>query len=390
MSATSLVLGLLLWFQGAPARPGVVTGQLHALDGSPAIAVRVAAMPVPTSNAKPEDGVQYFTYPPPEASALTDKEGRYRLNNLPPGRYYIMAGAFGEPTYYPGLAAMETATAINVTSGGSTPNLDFKLLKLLGGKIGGRLSAGARDPQLKATLLGGKLEELLDVQIGADGTFEFGHVPPGTYLVGLFPRPAGFSSLVVPVGDKDVADLQLTLPPTRTVSGRIVVDNGPLPHSLLAFSTNQSYVSAPVNPDGTFSVKLHAARHHVDLAGMPVGYSVSSVRIGPQDALEGFAVANADISGVVINVSAPRRLPRIHGSVTGLAADRLASTKVELTGPIVGSLQAPVQSDGSFDFATVIPGLYRLRLLQVPGFTPMNVTVAGWDTTQVQVAMPAR
>jgi hypothetical protein len=93
---------------------------------------------------------------------------------------------------------------------------------------------------------------------------------------------------------------------------------------------------------------------------------------------------------VVINVSAPRRLPRIHGSVTGLAADRLASTKVELTGPIVGSLQAPVQSDGSFDFATVIPGLYRLRLLQVPGFTPMNVTVAGWDTTQVQVAMPAR
>jgi hypothetical protein len=390
VSATSLALALLLWFQGPPARPGVVTGQLRALDGSPAIAVRVAAMPVPTSNAKPEDGVQYFTYPPPEASTLTDKEGRYRLNNLPPGRYYIMAGAFGEPTYYPGIAAMETATAINVTPSGSTPNLDFKLLKLLGGKIGGRVNAAARDPQLKATLLGGKLEELLDTAIAADGSFEFGHVPPGTYLVGLFPRPPGFSSLVVPVGDKDATGLELTLPPTRTLSGRIVVDNGPLPHSLLAFSTDNSYVSANINPDLTFSVKLHAARQHVDLAGMPVGYSVSSVRIGSQDALEGFAVGNADLSGMVITVSAPKRLPKIHGSVTGLAADRVASTKVELAGDIIGVLQATVQRDGSFEFATVIPGLYRLRLLEVPGFKPMEITVAGWDTTQVQVAAPAR
>jgi hypothetical protein len=347
-------------------------------------------MPVPTSTAKPEDGVQYFTYPPPESSTLTDKEGRYRLNNLPPGRYYIMAGAFGEPTYYPGTAAMEMGTAINIASGSNTQNLDFKLLKLLGGKIGGRVNASARDPQIKATLLGGKLEELLDTPIAADGSFEFGHVPPGTYLVGLFPRPPGFSSLVVPVGDKDATGLELTLPPTRSVSGRIVIDNGPLPHSLLAFSTNQSYVSSNINPDGSFTVRLHAARHRVDLAGMPVGYSVSSVKIGSQDATEGFAVGNSDISGVVITVSAPRRLPRIQGSVTGLAADRLAAAKVELTGPIIGSLQAPLKPDGSFDFAAVIPGLYRLRLLQVPGFSPMNVTVAGWDTTQVQVAVPNR
>src|SRR5579871_2946437 len=83
-------LALILLLQGAP-RPGTVTGQLRTLDGAPAISVRVAAMPVPTSNAKPEDGVQYFTYPPPEASTLTDTQGRYRLTNLPPGRYYIMA-----------------------------------------------------------------------------------------------------------------------------------------------------------------------------------------------------------------------------------------------------------------------------------------------------------
>jgi hypothetical protein len=346
-------------------------------------------MPVPTSNAKPEDGVQYFTYPPPESSTLTDNQGRYRLTNLPPGSYYIMAGAFGEPTYYPGTAGMETAMPVTLGPGSTSANLDFKLLRLLGGKVAGHVKAtGARDPQLKATLLGGKLEELLDAPIAADGTFEFGHVPPGTYLVGLFPRPPGFSSAVVKVGDRDVSGIELVAPPTQVVSGKIVVQNGPLPHALLAFSTASSYVSATLNPDGTFSAKLHQARHRVDLAGMTVGYSVESVKVGTQDAMEGFAVGDKDISNIVITVNAPKRLPKIHGTVTGLAAAQLASTKVEVTGEINGSLQAGIQQDGSFEFPAVIPGLYRLRLTGVPDFKTMDVVVAGWDTTEVTV--PAR
>lgn len=382
-------LALILLLQGAP-RPGTVTGQLKTLDGAPAISVRVAAMPVPTSNAKPEDGVQYFTYPPPEASTLTDNQGRYRLVNLPPGRYYIMAGAFGVPTYYPGKDDIETATAVTLGPGTNSANLDFKLSRLLGGRITGKVNAANRDPQMKATLLGGKLEELLDAEVAADGSFEFGHVLPGTYLLGLFPRPPGFSSMVVKVGDRDVTGLALNLPPTHTVSGKIIVQNGPLPHALLAFATAQSYEDGTINPDGTFTVKLHSARHHLDLAGMPVGYSVSSVKIGSQDVTEGIAVTNADISGVVINVAAPSRLPKIHGTITGLPAARYASTKVEVRGEINGMLQAAIQQDGSFEFPAVIPGLYKLKLTQVPDFPEMDVVVAGWDTTDVKVAVPAR
>jgi hypothetical protein len=389
---SALALALVLLLQGGQARPGTVTGQLRALDGSPAIAVRVAAMPVPTSNAKPEDGVQYFQYPPPESSTLTDNQGRYRLTNLPPGRYYIMAGAFGEPTYYPGTANMETATPIMLSPGSTaSASLDFKLLRLLGGKVSGQLKTTAtRDPQMKATLLGGKLEELLDAPIAADGSFEFGHVPPGTYLVGLFPRPPGFSSLVVNVGDRDVTGLELAPPPTRAVSGRVVVQNGPLPHALLAFATEKSYEDATINPDGTFTTQLHQARQRLDLAGMPVGWNVASVRIGSQDASEGFVVGNADVSGMVITVAAPQRLPKLRGSISGLAPARYGATKVQVTGPINGSLEVPIQQDGSFEFAALVPGLYRLRLTQVSELPPMNVVVAGWDTTQIQVVVPAK
>ncbi len=389
----AFALAFILLFQGGQAvQPGVVTGQLRTIDGSPAIAVRVAAVSVPvaTGNAVEADGPQYYTLGFSASTALTDKDGRYRLVNIPPGRYYIVAGAIGEATYYPAAADGSTATAVTVAPASTTANLDFKLLRRFGGKVSGRVKPNTNEEQVKATLLGGRLEELLDVPVTADGTFEFGHVPPGTYLLGLFPRPPGLASVVVKVGDADVSGLEIVPPPTRAVTGRIVVQNGPLPHALLQFSTPQGYVDATIKPDGTFTTRLHAARHQVELGGMPVGYSVASIRLSSIDASKGFVVGNADVSGIVITVASPSRLPRVQGVITGLPAARLTSTRVEVTGPIIGSLETAAKQDGSFEFAAVIPGLYRLRLIQVPELAPINLLVAGWDTTKVQVVVPGR
>jgi hypothetical protein len=385
---STIVLALILFLQGAAApQTGIVTGQLKTVDGAPAIAVRVAAMPVPTSTADPADGVQYFVFPPAEASTLTDRNGRYRLANVPPGHYFIMAGSMGEPTYFPAALAIDKASVVTVQPNTTSTNVDFSLLRKFGGKVSGRVNPGTGASQLKATLLGGQLEELLDVPIDANGVFEFGQVPPGSYLLGLFPRPPGMASVAVKVADTDVSGIELSPPPTKAVSGRIVVQNGPLPHALLGFASVQSYVGANINPDGTFSTRLHAATHHVDLAGMPVGYSVASVRIGSEDLTQSFAVGNSDLTGMVITVSAPHRLPRVTGTIAGLAPARAASTKVELTGPIVGTLQAAVQQNGSFEVPAIVPGTYKLRLTQVPEFKPIDVVVAGWDTTKVDLVV---
>ena len=120
---------------------------------------------------------------------------------------------------------------------------------------------------------------------------------------------------------------------------------------------------------------------------MPIGYSVASVHLGSEDVSQGFAVRNADLSGLVITVAPPRRLPRLSGSIAGLAPNRAAATKVEMTGPVIGNMQAAVQPNGSFEFPAVVPGTYQLRLTQVPEFAPISVVVAGWEGTKVDLVV---
>jgi hypothetical protein len=193
------------------------------------------------------------------------------------------------------------------------------------------------------------------------------------------------------VRTSDVTGLVLTSPATKKISGRIVMQNGgPIPVGILGFYNIKGYVGATVNPDGTFIANLHAAQHRVDVAGMPVGYMLSSVKIGSTDATKGFTMGNADVTGMVVTVTAPTPLPRVRGTVTGLPAARLAETKVELTGPVFGALQTAIRPDGSFDFPIMVPGLYKARLLQVPEFNPVELVVTDQPLTTVTLTVRAR
>jgi len=379
---TGIAFAFMLFLEGA----GVLAGQLRNVEGSPGVAVRVAAIPAPTETTRPSFGSQYFYAQPPVSTTLTDNQGRYRLTNIPPGRYFIVSGV----TYYPSTVDADRAVVVTVGANSTTENLDFQLQRPFGGRVSGRVTPKPdTGKQEKAILSGVNLQEILEVPVGPEGDFEFGHVPTGAYFVDLVPPSPGMGSFRVQVGDKDITGLQLLRPPTQIITGRIVVENGPLPRAQLAFSTATSYVGATINPDLTFSARLHSTRHQVELAGMPVGYSVVSVRTGSADASQGLVVSNADISGVVITVSAPRHLPRMRGHIAGLPSARSSSTKVQLTGPIVGRLEAPVGQDGSFEFPAVIPGLYSLKLADITGFVPVNVVVT-WNDADVQLAVPAR
>jgi len=379
------------------ARPGtaVITGQLKTVEGNPADEVRVSALAAPPEAVRPEegiraqDGIQYYLAPPPIRTVLTDKEGRYRINNLPPGRYLVAAGLPGQDTYYPDAIDAHGAKVVTLTSD-ATASADFALTAPLAGRISGKV-VPPPDPNVpeNAILSGVYLTELVEAPVHADGTFGFGRVPEGTYLVDIFPTVPGLKSVLFDVDRNDVNSLQLIRPKLYTVSGRFSVARGPLPWALLAFYTDTSYAAADIKNDGTFTVKLHSATHLTDLAGMPSDYEMTRIKLGNRDVTKGLVVGDHDVSGLVIDVAVPDNLPRLHGRVTGVPPDRLSKMRVEISGPIFGVLHSAVRADGSFSFENITPGAYWLRIPQAPQLEPMYVAV-DWDGADVTVAIPSR
>ena len=379
---------LVLLQAAAPARPGVVTGQLQTREGAPAAAIRISALPAPPPNILPSDGQNYYSTTAPAGTTLSDAQGRYRLANLAPGRYFIVASVFGYPTFYPSGTNDDRATVITVGADKPSEGVNFSVQMPPGGRVSGRITTpAAPGVQEKAVLSGVALGELLESPIGADGSFTFGHLPKGAYLLSLFPAVPGMASRTFRIEESDVR-IDLARPTLRNVSGRIVVKSGPLPYGWLGFETVSSYETAHINPDGTFRTQLQPARHKVELAGMPGGYSLSSVRLGDQDLSQGVVVGSGDVTGLVITVSPPANLPKLRGKVSGVPPANLTSAKVELTGHIIGTLEAAVKQDGSFEFPAVTPGSYRVRVPQVASI-PSSIVVIGWENTDVQLSPAA-
>ena len=82
---------------------GIVTGLVRTPDGRPAAGVRVGAVDIADSAASNLLSV-----------AETDSNGRFRLTNIPAGRYYIVAGRLNDLRYYPDGGDRSGATPIEI------------------------------------------------------------------------------------------------------------------------------------------------------------------------------------------------------------------------------------------------------------------------------------
>jgi len=377
-----VAVAVLLMLQAAPAatvQPGVITGQLKTSNGKSAEGIRVSVLAAPRGSIKPSDGQNYFATVVPTNTVVTDAQGRYRLRGLAPGRYIILASVLGYPTYYPSTEIADEATIVTVEADKPLEGVNFTVIMPPGGRVSGHVPPlSAPGSGERAILSGLFLGELLESPIDADGNFNFGHVPEGSYLVSLFPTPPGMPSKIFEVEERDIK-VDLVRPALRTITGRIVVPQGPLPFTLLEFWTDVSYVAATINPDGTFRAQMQPARHQISIAGIAEGYSLGSARLGDRDVSKGLDVGSSDVSGLVITMTTPERLPRLKGRIAGVPAEKLAGARVELTGRILTTLQAPIQADGSFEFPAVTPGTYRVRVAQAPDLFPRFVVISGGD-----------
>src|SRR5205085_1183385 len=83
-----------------------------------------------TARAKPESLDQLQEGIAMSSIAQTDQNGRYRLENVPPGRYYVAAGNIDLPTYYPGTLDVSSGTTLQITPGTERTGVDFTLADL--------------------------------------------------------------------------------------------------------------------------------------------------------------------------------------------------------------------------------------------------------------------
>lgn len=120
--ASSILLILALLTQaanGLPSKAGSISGVLKTAAGRPAVGVRVTAMAVPQS---PLDAISSFSM---VSLSETDINGRYRLENIPPGRYYITAGSVDNPTYFPGTMDLAGGSIVSVADQANISGIDF-------------------------------------------------------------------------------------------------------------------------------------------------------------------------------------------------------------------------------------------------------------------------
>src|SRR5688572_11300497 len=119
-----LKVGAVLIFGAAQVATGQsVTGTVRLPGGMPAAGVRVMTIVVPGPG---RGGIN-------QSSVLasltqTDSAGFYRLDNIPPGRYYLAAGPVASPTLYPGTQLQDQARVITITRDSpSLSGIDFAL-----------------------------------------------------------------------------------------------------------------------------------------------------------------------------------------------------------------------------------------------------------------------
>jgi hypothetical protein len=331
---------------------GAVAGRLRLGSGTPAAGVRVAAVPVTKEGDKAPASML-------EGISQTDAAGNYRLEGLPPGRYYIFAGLIDFPNYYPGSGTLTSATAIVVESGATTNGIDFSLPRPPASRVSGRIHGPAASRVLVLSSVG-RTATRVEARVEANGNFTFPQVPPGDYR--LTSTTPGATSTSVSVSDQDIDDVELTVVDCNAgsqVRAQLVgTPSAPVRSAILRGARFGCASYAEVKEDGSFVFeKVPSDIYAVNLTPTPLGYETAGVEVKDSNLAVNIRLpVTIDLKGrvTVENGSPPPRFSR--GD-----AIRIQASKVRGNEAVTQS----INDDGSFTLQ-VFGGNYRFAAPSVP------------------------
>jgi hypothetical protein len=304
-------------------RGGAISGRIVDEDDNP-----IAGVSPTVLSKRPVGSSQLM---PAGRSVSTDEGGQFRVFDLRPGDYYVLARpqppVFSSsreprmghtPTYYPGAATLDDARLVSVRSGQETGGVDFALLQAKLVRITGRvIDSGGNPiggPNVSVNLMPRGADEFGRVIRGSRsttaGTFAFDSVPPGHYVLSTSLRyddvskaPEGaWLPLTVTAEDLRIdvrTNTGASLSGHVTVEGKLP-DQGPVANSALSPApaalramvavmpssgiTTHGFTpgrSEPVGDDGRFQIA--GVRGSVRLKAAKARTAVKSIRRGSED-----------------------------------------------------------------------------------------------------------
>jgi hypothetical protein len=274
----------------------------------------------------------------------TDEQGRYRLENIPPGSYVIAAGRVALPTYYPGTLDMSKGSTVSISASAVVANINITMD-----------DASIRPPD-SATDVSDVAGLTLPVQVRMEGDAKQPVFADGRSVMVRFTRTRDGAIFESPLN----ASI-LNLPVPNSLPGyeyRITIEN--LPGGFAVKSMLQDGVNLLNNTLKVTAKNFVQAEIPVYGAALP-GAMLDKVRIaygagGPMIPME------ITLAGAVAN---PAAGVRVRGKVPFRGTWEVA---------LEGS-SAVLFADGSFECRGVSPGRHVV-LLQDQLVSPVRVLAA--------------
>jgi hypothetical protein len=364
-----LATALLVLPQLAQAQTGTITGLLLNDRGTPAVGIRVAAIPAPREGEPVVTTLIGLTQ--------TDTNGRFTLELADPGPYYIMAGELAAPSYYPGVSALSSAKSILLAAGARISGIDFKtavpLFYVASGRValppGHKILPGSR------MALAGPVSQ--EQPIRPDGTFEFSRLTPGRYILKLLPEGSLFATPLV-IEDRNITGIAYPNAPIVWVSGSVTMeDSSAAPNVSLAFEDASQNRVMEVATRQSFAFFAPEGEFRASIKSLPNGYQVTSLNADGIDLLSNSSLKFSETRPVVSIAMTVKEIPTVPFAGRAVSprgiAESVQSIAMKGSGN-VEAMQGTVQPDGSFAFDRVAPGDY-VATISLSGSNPVKTRV---------------